>query len=125
MASFFGGSRVYRPSDIEAVRALTLTRGRRSFADSALVSAVGGPERPPAKNRDPPVVPAPRAPRQVTSRRTEQVQDEVDNTQTILGRTTEALNQRAEHLGYLQEKLGEVSSRWNFGRVRSLMLDWG
>lgn len=86
---------------------------------------MGGPNRPPPKLRtvlspstpqeqSQPIQAPNRIPRQ-------KVQEEVESTQSILGRTTEALNERGESLSYLQEKLGSVSEFRRFStKVYSL-----
>lgn len=73
---------------------------------------MGGPNRPPPKVRTVLLPPTPRESQPIrapTRIQRQEVQEEVESTQTILGRTTEALNERGESLSYLQEKLGSVS----------------
>ncbi|KAL8291471.1 hypothetical protein RQP46_002449 [Phenoliferia psychrophenolica] len=71
--NLFGGKRVYGAAEIEAI--------------------LGGPNRPPPKQRTV-MVPV----------------GDVDNTASIVSRTTEALQERGEYLGNLQERLGSMAT---------------
>lgn len=50
------------------------------------------------------------APRPPPAPRTRTIQASADSTQGILAQTQEALAQRGEYLGYLQERLGSVAN---------------
>lgn len=71
---------------------------------------MGGPKRPPPKVRQVALAPAPkpaappRAPRQPQAR----VYEEAESTREVIGRTNEALQERGDRLGFIQERLGEV-----------------
>lgn len=91
---------------------------RLQFAE--FVPSVGGPNRPPPKIRQrATAAAAPPQPgssssstRTSTPRprpRTQAVQGEADSTVGIIAQTQQALAQRGEYLGYLQERLGTVS----------------
>ncbi|KAI5475669.1 WD40 containing SNARE-dependent exocytosis protein [Pseudohyphozyma bogoriensis] len=90
IGSFFGGKRVYGAAEIDTI--------------------LGGSNRPPPKQRAPapgsgiaPIVRPP--PRQ----RTQKIYDDTESTGSILSRAQEALQQRGETLGYLQERLGSMA----------------
>ncbi|KAM0753508.1 hypothetical protein T439DRAFT_377696 [Meredithblackwellia eburnea MCA 4105] len=95
-SSLFGGQKVFGPAEVEAI--------------------LGGPNRPPPKAREPlavrsalpqhasqsnPAKPTPRV---------QQVQGDMTSTSNILAQTTEALRERGEYLGTLQERLGGMAS---------------
>ncbi|GAA5967332.1 hypothetical protein JCM11641_000514 [Rhodosporidiobolus odoratus] len=98
LGAWFGGQKVYSGSEIDAI--------------------LGGPNRPPPKNRPapgapPPIIAAVRAKAEgsgsTTPTQSQFVQDATDSARDIMARTNAALEQRGEYLGYLQERLGTMS----------------
>ncbi|GAA6001980.1 hypothetical protein JCM10207_003022 [Rhodosporidiobolus poonsookiae] len=100
LGSWFGGQKVYSGAEIDSI--------------------LGGPKRPPPKNRPapgapPPIVTATREARAKansgsnTPTQTQFIQDAGDSARAIMASTTAALEQRGEYLGYLQERLGGMA----------------
>ncbi|GAA5909875.1 hypothetical protein JCM6882_002039 [Rhodosporidiobolus microsporus] len=98
LGSWFGGAKVYSGAEIDAI--------------------LGGPNRPPPKNRPAPGAPPPlvsAAARKAagtespTPTQTQFIQGATDATRDIMARTNAALEQRGEYLGYIQEKLSNAA----------------
>ncbi|GAA5943126.1 hypothetical protein JCM10213_006219 [Rhodosporidiobolus nylandii] len=100
LGAWFGGQRVYSGAELDAI--------------------LGGPNRPPPKNRPapgapPPIIQATRAAKAASGSnspiptQTQFVQGAADGARDIMARTNAALEQRGEYLSYLQDRLGSMA----------------
>ncbi|GAA5828420.1 hypothetical protein JCM11251_006237 [Rhodosporidiobolus azoricus] len=98
LGSWFGGQKVYSGAEIDSI--------------------LGGPNRPPPKNRPAPGAPPPlvsaaakkaTGSNSPTPMQTQFIQGATDSARDIMARTNAALEQRGEYLGYIQEKLGAAA----------------
>ncbi|GAA5852720.1 hypothetical protein JCM8547_002602 [Rhodosporidiobolus lusitaniae] len=103
LGSWFGGQKVYSGAEMDNI--------------------LGGPNRPPPRNRlapgaPPPIIAATRRPKQGSGSgsnsplpsQTEFIQGATDSARDIMARTNAALEQRGETLNYLQERLGSMAN---------------
>ncbi|GAA5918972.1 hypothetical protein JCM1841_002666 [Sporobolomyces salmonicolor] len=96
LGSWFGGAKIYTGAEMDSI--------------------LGGPNRPPPKNRPlpgapPPIIAATKKPRAGSPAVNQQqfIQGATDSAAAIMAATNQALEQRGEYLGYIQERLGSMA----------------